>query len=167
MKNRFDSKRKFYFALSFPPWGTFVAQMHGCRSPGRRGDGGEKDEAGWKRDEWRWEVTAAKRALWRIWKWSQEGDGDRNFSSRFFFVFTLQKRELIKHLSFQESSLTCLTLKDWGEGEREPEREGGGETDGRTDGDGALKRWKTERRVQEFIQVRTNWSPVLGFTNSS
>lgn len=55
-------------------------------------------------------------------------------------------------------------------GRREIARErggGGAEMDGRTDGDGALKRWKTERRVQEFIQVRTNWSPVLGFTNSS
>lgn len=54
-----------------------------------------------------------------------------------------------------------------GRRERARERGGGRETDGWTDGDGALKRWKTERRVQEFMQVRTNWSPVLGFTNSS
>lgn len=53
-------------------------------------------------------------ADWQIWKLSQGGRQRYQLFLDFLFVFTLQKERewgLIKHLSFQESSLMSLTLK--------------------------------------------------------
>ena len=81
----------------------------------------ERGEA--RRDEWRGEVTAEGRADWQIWKSSQEGDRDTNFpfTSSLYLPFRKKKRDwcLIKHLSFQESSLMSLTLRGWKDRERE------------------------------------------------
>lgn len=54
----------------------------------------ERGEA--RRDEWRWEVTAEGRADWQIWKWSQEGDRDTNFSLTSSLYLPFKKRERVR-----------------------------------------------------------------------
>lgn len=130
-----------------------MKQVHRCWFPVRemervdeRGGGGM---SGGERSQ--------RRADWQIWKSSQEGGRDTNFSLPSSLYLPFKKREwgLIKHLSFQESSLMSLTLKGWKEGERdETRREKEGEGDVYFGVDGGNRRWSGRDRGGRGQEIR-------------